>query len=111
MLFSEFNRVLKKDGVLIFSTDHPVAMSMLFPENNYFETELITEEWTSYGIEMHSFKRPLSEIFRTLKECDFRIDEVLEPLPTEECKERFPDSYEKLSRQPWFICFRVTKEK
>lgn len=111
MLFSEFNRVLRKDGVLVFSTDHPVAICSLFPNSNYFETELISEEWTSYGIEMSSYKRPLSEIFKTLKECDFRIDEVLEPLPVKECKAKFPDAYEKLSRQPWFICFRVIKEK
>jgi SAM-dependent methyltransferase len=111
MLFSEFNRVLKRDGVLVFSTDNPVAMFNLYPSGNYFETELITEEWTSYGIKMTSFKRPLSEIFKILKECDFRIDEVLEPVPVEECKYKFPDAFEKLSREPWFICFRVIKEK
>ncbi len=111
MLFSEFNRVLKKNGVLIFSTDNPVAMYSLFPDGNYFETELISEEWPSYGITMNFFKRPLSDVFRILKECDFRVDEVLEPVPVEECKAKFPDAYEKLSRQPWFICFRVIKEK
>ena len=109
-LFSEFNRVLKKDGILIFSSDHPVATYNLFPESNYFETEFFKEEWPSYGIEMSSFRRPLGETFRILKECDFRIDEVLEPLPAEECRDKFPDAYEKLSTQPWFICFRVIKE-
>ncbi|MBK8551234.1 MAG: class I SAM-dependent methyltransferase [Ignavibacteria bacterium] len=89
LLFSEFNRVLKMNGVLVFSTDHPVAMCSLYPDGNYFETELISEEWKSYGIEMSSYKRPLSEIFRTLKECDFRIDEVLEPMPVAECRENF----------------------
>ncbi|MDQ3020391.1 MAG: methyltransferase domain-containing protein [Bacteroidota bacterium] len=111
MLFSEFNRVLKREGVLIFSTDNPVLVYSIYPDGNYFETELVKEKWTGYGIEMSFYKRPLSDIFRTLKECDFRFDEMLEPQPVEECKEKFPDAYETLSKKPWFLCFRVIKEK
>lgn len=110
-LFSEFNRVLKKEGVLIFSTDHPFAEFYNHQDGNYFETEFLTEKWTGYGIEMSFFRRPLTEIFNVLKECDLRIDEVLEPKPVEECREKFPDAYETLSRKPWIICFRAIKEK
>ena len=110
-LFSEFNRVLKKNGVLVFSTGHPAMDFILHPEGVYFETELIKDNWTSYNIEMYSYRRSLSDIFRILKVTDFRIDELLEPLPLEECKEKFPDSYEVLSKKPWFIFFRVIKER
>lgn len=110
-LFSEFNRVLKTGGVLIFSTSHPATDFMHHPDGNYFDTEFISEPWPSYNIEMKSFRRPLGDIFKILKECDFRIDEVLEPQPVEECKEKFPDAYLTLSTKPWFICFRVIKEK
>ncbi|MEO8209709.1 MAG: class I SAM-dependent methyltransferase [bacterium] len=110
-LFSEFNRILKKEGVLIFSTSHPFEEFYNHSDGNYFETELLTEDWPSYGIEMNFFRRPLTEIFKVLKECDFRFDEMLEPQPIEECREKFPDVYEILSRKPWIICFRAIKEK
>jgi ubiquinone/menaquinone biosynthesis C-methylase UbiE len=111
LLFSEFNRVLKKKGVFVFSTDHPFAEFYNHSEGNYFETELLKEKWTGYGIEMKYFRRPLSEIFRTLRECDFKFDKLLEPQPVEECREKFPDTYSTLSTKPWIILFRVIKEK
>jgi len=30
----------------------------------------------------------------------FVIEQMLEPRPTEECRERFPEAYEKLSKKP-----------
>lgn len=111
VLFSEFSRVLKTGGILVFSTHHPYADFNIHREGNYFETELIKDEWPSYNIEMSYYRRPLSDIFRVLKECDFRIEEVLEPLPVEECREKFPDAYTTLSTMPWFICFKAIKEK
>jgi SAM-dependent methyltransferase len=110
-LFSEFNRILKPEGYLVFSTDHPFCVYNLFPEGNYFETEFITEPWPSYNIEMKSFRRPLGDIFNILDETDFKFDKLLEPQPVEECKQKFPDAYEVLSRKPWFICFRAIKKK
>ena len=110
VLFSEFNRVLNEGGILVFSTHHPFADFNIHKDGNYFETELISDEWPSYNIEMSYYRRPLSDIFSVLKECDFRIDEVLEPLPADECREKFPDAYHTLSTKPWFICFKAIKE-
>lgn len=110
-LFSEYNRLLKMSGALVFSTGHPAMDFILHPQGNYFETEMIKDDWSSYNIEMYSYRRSLSDIFRVLKETDFKVDELLEPLPLEECKEKFPDTYEVLSKNPWFIFFRVIKEK
>jgi len=110
-LFSEFNRILKTGGVLVFSTGHPLTDYILHPDGNYFETELIVDRWRGYSVDMPSYRRSLSELFNVLKQTDFRIDELLEPQPLEECKEKFPDAYEELTKKPWFIFFRVIKEK
>lgn len=110
-LFSEFNRVLKKNGVLVFSMHHPFMDFSFHPDSNYFETTLVNDEWPSYNIEMKFYRRPLGDIFNILKVNDFMIDEVLEPQPLEECKEKFPDAYKILSTRPWFICFRAIKVK
>ncbi len=111
VLFSEFNRVLKKDGLLVFSTHHPFSDFTNHKDGNYFETELIKDEWSSYNITMSYYRRPLSDIFSVLKECDFRTEDVLEPQPLDECREKFPDAYKILSTKPWFICFKAIKEK
>ena len=110
-LFSEFNRVLKVNGELVFSTHHPFMDFSFHSGGNYYNTELIEDEWPAYDIRMKFFRRPLSEIFRVLKETDFYLDEVLEPLPTEECREKYPDTFEILSTKPWFIFFKVIKIK
>lgn len=40
----------------------------------------------------------------------FTIEQILEPKPVDEFKGRDPDDYEKLMRQPGFICFRARKD-
>lgn len=110
-LFSEFNRVLKVNGVLVFSTGHPVTDFILHPEGNYYETEIVVDRWLGYGVDMPSYRRSFSEFFNILKQTDFRIDEILEPLPLDECREKFPDAYEDLLRKPAFIFFRAIKER
>lgn len=110
-LFSEFNRVLKTDGVLILSTHHPFSdFNFNDDKGNYFETELINDEWPSYNIEMQYYRRPLSAIFNTLKNAEFSVDEVLEPQPVDECREKYPDAYQVLSTRPWFLCIKAIKK-
>jgi ubiquinone/menaquinone biosynthesis C-methylase UbiE len=110
-VFSEFNRVLKMNGELIFSTHHPFMDYQIHSEGNYHETEIVEDEWPAFGIKMTFYRRPLSQVFGILKETDFRFAELLEPKPLKECKELFPDSYKTLSTKPWFICFKAIKEK
>lgn len=109
LLFSEFNRVLKVNGTLVFSTHHPFQDFRLHPDGNYFETELIEDKWSSYNVKMKLFRRPLSEIFRTLKNTDFVIDEMLEPVPSEKIRDFFPNLYDEIHRLPFFIFFRAIK--
>lgn len=110
-LFSEFNRVLKINGELVISTHHPFLDHSFHPDGNYFETELITDEWTNYNVEMKFYRRPLSELFNLFIETDFRITELSEPQPLKECEVNYPDTYKTLSSQPWFIFFKAIKER
>jgi SAM-dependent methyltransferase len=108
--FSEFARLLRPGGFLVFSTGHP--LDQFPPENdegdaNYFEVERASKEW---DVEVPYYRRPFSEIVGPLLETGFRIDRVLEPQPTAAFEEKWPERYEKESRYPVFLCVRAVRE-
>lgn len=58
---SEFRRILKPEGSLIFSVHHPLMDINLSKENDYFSTELIVDKWKRQGklIKVPFYRRPL----------------------------------------------------
>ena len=110
--FSEFHRVLKKGGVLVFSIEHPVMKFIDHQERgNYFQVERVAYTWRGFGtpVEVPSYRRSLAEIFNPLFENGFMLDTVLEPLPTAEFQENDPQEYEQLLREPGFMCIRAIR--
>ena len=110
-IFQEFYRVLRLPGHLIFSVGHPFADFTLPGAENYFDTELLEYEWKGFGIPvvMPFYRRPLNALINPLLEAGFALERVLEPTPTEELRYKDPEDYEKLSRQPGFLCLRAVK--
>lgn len=39
-----------------------------------------------------------------------RIENIIEPLPTEECQKLYPQDYKKLSTKPWFMIILARKQ-
>jgi SAM-dependent methyltransferase len=112
--FREFYRVLRRDGLLIFSIDHPFAGPSIHNENervDYFQTELVEYEWTGFGtpVQVPSYRRPLGAMINPLLEAGFALDRLLEPIPTEKFRQQAPQYYEELSRRPGFLCVRAVK--
>ncbi|MCI0713613.1 MAG: hypothetical protein L0154_25880 [Chloroflexi bacterium] len=58
---------------------------------------------------MKWYRRPLSEVLNPLTDTGFRLDYVLEPLPTEDFKKADPEDYEELMHMPGFLCIRAVK--
>ena len=114
-LFKEFYRLLRKPGVLVFSDGHPFGDYLFFKKRrkvkNYFDTELVGCFWRGFGIRVFvpGYRRPLNALFNPLIEAGFRIDRIVEPLPTERFKKADPTAYKKLLRMPAFICVRAVK--
>lgn len=110
--FREFHRLLRGGGHLVFSVGHPADDFYVYhPQRNYFEVEAVSLEWRGFGIpvRMPYYRRPLQAMVGPLLESGFVLERLLEPQPVPEFKEQQPRDYEKLMRQPGFICFRARK--
>lgn len=101
LTFTEFNRILKPQGVIIFSVHHPFEEFKLSGQN-YFETE---ERKRKHGTV--SFRRSLSSLTETLHQTGFVIERVLEPLPDPAYGETDPEGYAGLLKFPSLLVVRA----
>lgn len=107
---SEFYRVLKPAGRLVFSVEHPTFKYVEYG-GNYFETELVGMEWKGFSerVWMQSYRRPLGAMVDAILGNGFVLGRLLEPRPDERFRRADPEEYEKLSRIPGFLCFEGHK--
>ena len=111
---SEFRRVLKPGGRLVFSVEHPASTFIRHVykgDGNYFETEAVGMEWTGFPekVWMPSYRRPLGDMVSAILGAGFIIADLLEPRPDERFREADPEEHGKLSRMPGFLCFGARK--
>lgn len=105
----ELRRVLRPGGAFVLSTHHPAMDFELSPSGDYFATEMAVDRWVLGGREyvVRFWRRPMSELFRAIEDGGFRIDVFDEPQPLPECRDRFPDAWEQLTRRPRFLFLRL----
>jgi SAM-dependent methyltransferase len=106
----EFRRALRPGGALVFSTHHPAADWLSFERPDYFATELLTDVWNKAGrsFEVHFYRRPLTEVFRAVREAGFLVEEVAEPMPVPALAEQDAAAYQRLTTRPWFLFVRAS---
>jgi len=108
----EFKRILKPSGSFIFSVHHPIQDYVYFSRSNYYQIELIEDEWKGFSkpFKVKYYVRPLNEIMKPLIENGFKIQSFSEPKPVMQCREKFPKLYEKLSSEPAFLIIKASRE-
>ncbi|WP_078552165.1 class I SAM-dependent methyltransferase [Bacillus alkalicellulosilyticus] len=106
--FNEFKRILKPNGLLLFSVHHPFSDIKLLQDPNYFSTELIIDKWNKEGktFEVPFYRRPLHSIVNDTLTC-FSIEEMIEPTPTMNFKAQKPEKYEALMKCPQFLIIKA----
>lgn len=107
----EFNRILKKEGELVFSVHHPFMDFTVFKRENYFMTELLDDEWDTHNgkVKVQFYRRPLNKIISSVIEAGFVIEKLLEPMPIEQFKIEQPKVYDRLTKNPQFLFIRARK--
>ncbi len=112
-LFKEVYRVLKKNGLFVFSTHHPFLDFSYSESDDYFSTEKLTQTWQTIGkpVEVSFYRRSLSTIFKALTDAGFYITYISEGKPTKELKSISGEDYKRLTKKPFFLFVTCQKIK
>jgi SAM-dependent methyltransferase len=105
----EFHRILKSDGILVFSTHHPSKEFSLHPEGNYFDTVLVEEQWSVGTVQF--YRRPLTAWTEALANSGFVIERLMEIEPNEDLRKVAPGTFKLLINDPAFMVIRARNNK
>jgi SAM-dependent methyltransferase len=105
----ELRRVLRPDGALVLSRQHPTG-DWLRQGGNYFDVRVIDEVW-SRGWRVRYWLAPLEQTCEELHDAGFLIERLLEPRPTAEAANIDHDRYDHLVREPTgFLAIRAVPD-
>lgn len=120
-LVNNIYNLLNDGGVLVFSQEHPINTcfssgsrwtkdengNKLYANVEYYSVDGSREStWFVDGIK--KYHRTLSTVINTLIGSGFRIDKIIEPVPTPELLREHPE-YDDLLHKPDFLLVRATK--
>jgi DNA/RNA-binding domain of Phe-tRNA-synthetase-like protein/ubiquinone/menaquinone biosynthesis C-methylase UbiE len=108
--FAELFRVLRLGGALVVSSQHPFT-DWLRKGGSYFDVTLETDVWelADWSQEVRFWREPLSSLCAAATSAGFLIETLVEPLPADSMRDRWPADYEKLVTTPGFLILRLLK--
>lgn len=105
----ELFRVLRPGGALIISTSHPTA-DWQASDGGYFDARHEQEQW-SCGLTHRYWRQPLQDWIAEFTAAGFLLDTLLEHQPQPEMARAHPDTFTRLSHEPGFIAYRLTRPR
>lgn len=107
---TELCRVLRPGGALVLSTQHPTA-DWLRKGGSYFDVIVETDVWKLRDSEwpVSFWREPLTSLCEAAFHSGFLIERLVEPLPAESMRDRWPEAHAQLLRAPGFLHLRLIK--
>jgi ubiquinone/menaquinone biosynthesis C-methylase UbiE len=101
--FKEVNRVLKKNGLFVFSLDHPFSRTVdsktLKLKQSYFKMGKIIETFSDPTKKFVMYNHTISELYNLLINAAFFVEEIIEP-----------DSRKRYPYDPWYGLWDYTPQ-
>ncbi|GLX70456.1 class I SAM-dependent methyltransferase [Paenibacillus glycanilyticus] len=116
-VLTEFRRVLKPNGQLLFSVHHPFMVYQQFDQQDYFARELLTDIWNKKEtgpVEVTFYHKSMMDIVNSTTK-HFTLDQMIEPQPSEDFIDQpgaldwYKRWYDRLMRDPWFLIVKALK--
>ncbi len=108
-LMQELARILKPNGLFIFSTHQPHSEFQIFKLNNYFTQQVVQDYWPSLNVHVQFYHHTLHDLTESLYHAGFLIERMIEPLPQDGLQQD-PHLYQLITTQPWFLFVRAIKK-
>ena len=106
--FSEFARLLRPEGTVVFSVAHPLHDFRNADAETYYDIERLEQNWG--GTTMYDYRRPVSAVLNLPINAGFSIKTVLEPRPQEAYAKHDKEAYRQYSKRPRFLLVKATVE-
>ena len=109
-VLGEFRRVLRDEGALVMSMQHPTLDFIKdIGMTDYWTVELTEIWWTGFAepVLVPAYRRPLQAITDALGDAGFYVDRLVESRPTEDYRRADPEGFEDVKWRPSFLCVRA----
>jgi len=116
--FKEIHRVLKKNGIFVFSITNPLlevsksakGRSSLYRKfENYFKEGRTYAHWPAFMVNILYYHRTIQSWIRAIVRNEFVIEDFVDAKPVKEGKKINPKAYETYSKIPHFSIFKVRR--
>ncbi|MGV8140897.1 MAG: hypothetical protein ACP5NW_00485, partial [Candidatus Woesearchaeota archaeon] len=116
----EVARITKKDGLFIFSMNHPFSESyekktidgkQVLVMKPYFNNDKFEWSMNIEGMKMINYHHTFEDIITSLSDCGFVVEKLIEARPTKEFKKYNKNAYDRTFNYPSFIAIKARKIK
>ncbi len=111
--FKETFRLLKKEGIFIFSVIHPCFNTLPgTPPDNYFTNQSFFGEISSIDgkkLKIGGYQHQISDYINLLVKVGFKVEKMIEPEVPSGLMEKFPDFFERNKTVPQFMIIKARK--